>query len=160
MSPEQCLGSEVGPPADVYAAGVILYELLAGDVPFVGSPSEVLLQHIRQAPPRLEELSPRCPPPPRLASLALGALAKQAEQRPTTRQFREELALALADVQATVPAAAGAPAPADGDITRGEAGGVGEVQGTTRPAGDGDAASGSESTGGLLQRIWRPFRRE
>jgi serine/threonine-protein kinase len=37
MSPEQCKGRDVGPPTDVYALGVMLYEWQCGDVPVVGS---------------------------------------------------------------------------------------------------------------------------
>lgn len=148
MAPEQCLGSEVGPPADIYAAGVILYEMLAGDVPFVGSPSEVMLQQIRKAPPPIEELNPRHPPPPRLAALTLRALAKQPEQRPTARQFREELARTLADLQATAePEAAGRAA------TR-----TGIESGAKPPADDAGASPESESAAGRLRRLWRQFR--
>lgn len=149
MPPEQCLGPEVGPPADIYAAGVILYELLAGDVPFIGSPSEVMLQQIRKAPPPIEELNPRRPPPPRLAALTLRALAKRPEERPTARQFREELACVLADLQARVPDAAGQAKAR-----------VGSESGAERPAENADATPGSESASGLLRRLWRQFRGE
>jgi serine/threonine protein kinase len=183
MSPEQCLGPEVGPPADIYAAAVILYELLAGDVPFIGSPNEVMLQQIRKAPPPIEELNPRRPPPPRLAALTLRALAKQPEQRPTARQFREELACALADLQAAAPEAAGqaetrcrrshASMGQDAGVARGErrpedlsgslrvSGALDETEsGAERPATDAGATPESESTAGLFQRLWRQFRGE
>jgi serine/threonine-protein kinase len=149
MAPEQCLGPEIGPPADIYAAGVILYEMLAGDVPFIGSPNEVMLQQIRKAPPPIEELSPRRPPPPRLAALALHALAKRPEQRPTARRFREELASVLADLQAAEPEAA-VPAAAR----------TGAESSAEHPAADAGPTPGGEPTAGLLQRFWRQFRRK
>jgi serine/threonine protein kinase len=150
MAPEQCLGPEVGPPVDIYAVGVILYEMLAGDVPFIGSPSEVMLQQIRKAPPPIEELNPRRPPPPRLAALTLSALAKRPEQRPTARQFREELARAQADLQAAAEPAA---------IGRAEARPEME-SGAETPVDDAGAAPESESTVGRLRRLWRQFRGE
>ncbi|WP_234553705.1 serine/threonine-protein kinase [Thermus caliditerrae] len=52
LAPEQVLGQSPGPEADVYAAGVILYWILAGEHPFVGEPEEVLLGHLRgEVPP-------------------------------------------------------------------------------------------------------------
>jgi serine/threonine protein kinase len=52
MSPEQAGGDPeaVGPSADIYALGVILYELLAGRVPFEGSSYDVLIQLLREKP--------------------------------------------------------------------------------------------------------------
>ncbi|GLV47850.1 serine protease [Thermus sp. LT1-2-5] len=47
LAPEQVLGQSPGPEADVYAAGVILYWILAGEHPFVGAPEEVLLGHLQ-----------------------------------------------------------------------------------------------------------------
>ena len=150
MAPEQCVGPEVGPPVDIYAAGVILYEMLAGDVPFIGTPSEVMLQQIRKAPPSIEELSPRRPPPPRLAALTLSALAKRPEERPTARQFREELARALADLQAPAePAAAGRAEVRPGMESE-----------TEPPEDDADTTPESEPTAGRLRRLWRQFRGE
>jgi len=54
MAPEQCKGEELTDRADVYALGVILFELLVGTAPFVGrSQVEVLIQHVEHEPPSL-----------------------------------------------------------------------------------------------------------
>lgn len=53
MAPEQAQGEKVGPTADFYALGVILYEMLAGSPPFRGTLSQVMVQHISAPPPLL-----------------------------------------------------------------------------------------------------------
>jgi Protein kinase domain len=64
MAPEQALATEVGPPADLYAVGVMAYEMLSGDVPFHGSEvaMAIMLQHLNEAPPPLREGRPDLDP--------------------------------------------------------------------------------------------------
>ena len=50
-SPEQCLGKPLGPATDIYAMGVILYELLTGERPFEGGKRDELIQKIVAGPP-------------------------------------------------------------------------------------------------------------
>jgi tRNA A-37 threonylcarbamoyl transferase component Bud32 len=64
MAPEQALDRPLGPYTDLYAAGVIVYELLAGRVPFkADTPMTVLYSHVHQTPPSLSALAPDVPAP-------------------------------------------------------------------------------------------------
>jgi serine/threonine-protein kinase len=102
MAPEQCRGVGVGPRADVYALGVILYEMFTGRTPFVGSFVELITQHLADipAPP-----SRHAPIAPALERLILACMEKDPAKRPASpAALRQQLELALAEAP---PAAAG-----------------------------------------------------
>ncbi|MGH2507011.1 MAG: protein kinase domain-containing protein, partial [Ktedonobacteraceae bacterium] len=61
-APEQAQGEIVSPAADVYALGIVLYEMLAGRTPFDGdTPVAVAMQHIQDVPVPPSELNPNIP---------------------------------------------------------------------------------------------------
>jgi serine/threonine protein kinase len=82
MAPEQATGeAPVGPPADVYAFGVIIFQMLTGRLPFEGNSAlEIALKHRTAKPPPVETY--RRDAPVRLAALAARALAKEPAARP------------------------------------------------------------------------------
>ncbi len=83
MAPEQAQGRPVDGRSDIYALGVILFELLAGRTPFISENSaELLAAHVMQEPPPLAELAPHIPA--NLAALIDQCLAKEPRKRPQT----------------------------------------------------------------------------
>ncbi len=84
MAPEQLTGSQPSPAADVFALGVVLYEMLSGARPYDGrSPAEQL--ELQQRPPAPVQA------PVALAALTMGALDAQPERRPSAAQFGRTL---------------------------------------------------------------------
>ena len=80
MSPEQVRGERVDRRTDIFATGVVLYELLSGRKAFEGdSFANTLFKVLESSPPSLQELDPRLPP--KLVLVVERALAKRREDR-------------------------------------------------------------------------------
>ncbi|MFH8760714.1 serine/threonine-protein kinase [Streptomyces atroolivaceus] len=85
MAPEQAMGGAVGPYTDLYALGVVLHELLSGDVPFAGSTAlGVLHRHLYEPPLPVRHLRPEVPEA--LEALVLRLLSKDPQHRPGSAQ--------------------------------------------------------------------------
>jgi serine/threonine protein kinase len=94
MAPEQAMGGAVGPYTDLYALGVLLHELLSGDVPFAGSTAlGVLHRHLYEPPVPVRRLRPEVPDA--LEALVLRLLSKDPQHRPDSAQETYEQLLPL-----------------------------------------------------------------
>jgi predicted Ser/Thr protein kinase len=98
IAPEQASGQPVDAQTDVYALGVVLYELLAGEVPFPGeSFLAVAMKHVHEPPPNLLDL--RSEVPLRVAAAVDRALEKDSDQRfPSMDAFAAELEACVAEL--------------------------------------------------------------
>ena len=96
IAPEQAQGRELDGRADVYALACVLYQSLAGSVPYErDSDLEKLWAHIHQPPPALVDVRPELPPA--LSEVLTRAMAKDpAERPPTAGRFAREALTALA----------------------------------------------------------------
>ena len=95
ISPEQARGEPATPASDLYAVGVMLYELLTGVLPFTGdSTVGIALKHVQEPPLSPKRLNNTIPTP--LAAITMRALAKEPGERFADAR---EMAAALADWQ-------------------------------------------------------------
>jgi beta-lactam-binding protein with PASTA domain len=80
LSPEQARGAPVDQTSDLYSTGIVLFELLTGEVPFTGdSPVEIAMKHLAETPPAPSDIRPDVPGD--LDLVVVRALAKEPADR-------------------------------------------------------------------------------
>lgn len=107
LSSERAQGQGPNRAADIYALGVLAYQMLAGHVPFAGEPADVLYAQIHETPPPLHTVNPKVPVA--MSEVITRALAKRPEMRfNTANEFARALSAAAEGIApARAPAAAG-----------------------------------------------------
>jgi formylglycine-generating enzyme required for sulfatase activity/serine/threonine protein kinase len=109
MAPEQWSDEEPDSRADIYSLGIILYQMLGGDVPFKGSsiPS-IMKKHLTESPPALKSMGVHVPP--EIEAVVRHALAKEvAERTPSVEAFLKELKDAVSAASASLKTTADSP---------------------------------------------------
>lgn len=92
MAPERIKGDRPTPATDIYATGIMAFEMLAGHRPFSGcDPDEIMRRQLHEAPPRFSELDPPVSVPRDLRGLIRRCLRKQPLQRPRAADLAKEL---------------------------------------------------------------------
>jgi serine/threonine-protein kinase len=95
LAPERIVGGEAGPSVDLYALGVIFFEMTTGKPPFEASdPTTFLVKHMKDRPPMARSLEPRIPE--KLEALIMSLLEKDPKARPVDAHRIEQDLVVLA----------------------------------------------------------------
>lgn len=108
ISPEQVKGDEMDHRCDLYSVGVILFELLTGQLPFKRQETmDVLLAHATEAPPRFEDIGAGSFVPAEIEEVVRACIAKDPADRPASamdlwERYENALARAIGDLPSAV----------------------------------------------------------
>ncbi len=110
ISPEQAKGQAVDHRSDIYSLGVVMYEMLAGRLPYTGESTEsIALQHVSSVPPSLREINPDIPQ--ELEAITLKAMNADIEERyQSVDDLLEDLNEYRLSQTSSLPAVSSAPA--------------------------------------------------
>jgi serine/threonine protein kinase len=92
MSPERLTNKPYDGRSDVYSLGIIMYQMLTGQVPFdpdFHSLAEVMIMHVREEPLPPSQINPDIPEP--VETIVIRTLAKDPSRRPTAKELALEL---------------------------------------------------------------------
>jgi eukaryotic-like serine/threonine-protein kinase len=110
VSPEQALGQPVTGQSDLYSLGVVLFEMLTGDVPFHGSsPVAVAMKHVREDVPDVQLLRPEL-------SAATAAIVDRAVSKDLAHRYRDAASI-VADLEEALALEAARAGQATGEVT-------------------------------------------
>ena len=103
LPPEQASGKGATIQSDVYSMGILMYELLTGELPFRGDNAvEIALKHIKEPFPRIRNILPNLPQS--IENIIMKATAKNTKNRYTdAREMHDDLKTALTDERAAEP---------------------------------------------------------
>lgn len=155
MAPEQARGEAADPRCDVYAAGVILYELLCGTVPFLGANAILTLVKVtREQAPSLRSMTRRNDVSDALEACVMHAMAKDRNERyPSARAFRDALVVAMSH-----PERAAIVRPGHYFDTEGEAGRTLPISSRPRVAAEGEHHDANDQEATLDVRAFKRKR--
>jgi serine/threonine-protein kinase len=152
MSPEQLMGAQLDGRSDLYALGILSYEMVTGALPFVcKTPGEMITAHLKTMPPPPSQAAPERGIPPLLDQVILKLLAKKREDRyKDTAELRGDLQRLMRGEQGSAGAAAkAAPMIAPSQPTR-SAPATDRVNPIASPQAAAPAKSGGMSRGTIL----------